>query len=40
MIKVENYPNAYREVYVILNNINEENFKAIPQLLGNRRTKK
>ena len=31
MIKAENYPNAYKEVYVILNNINEENLKAIPQ---------
>ena len=31
MIKVENYPNAYKEVYVILNNMNEENLKAIPQ---------
>ena len=31
MIKVENYPNAYKEVYVILNNMNEEDLKAIPQ---------
>ena len=31
MIKVENFPNAYKEVYVILNNINEEDLKAIPQ---------
>ncbi len=31
MIKVENYPNAYKEVYVILNNMNEENLKAILQ---------
>ena len=31
MIKVENYPNAYKEVYVILNNMNEENLKVIPR---------
>ena len=31
MIKVENYPNAYKEVYVILNNMHGENLKAIPQ---------
>ena len=31
MIKIENYPNAYKEVYVILNNMNEENLKVIPQ---------
>ncbi len=35
MIKVENYPNAYKEVYVILNNMNEEELKAIPQTFIN-----
>lgn len=31
MIKVENYPNAYKEVYVILNHINKEELSKIPQ---------
>jgi len=31
MIKVENYPNAYKEVYVLLNNMDEKDVKAIPQ---------
>ena len=31
MIKIENYPNAYKEVYVILRNMNENDVKAIPQ---------
>lgn len=31
MIKIENYPNAYKEVYVILNNINKEELEKIPQ---------
>ena len=31
MIKVENYPNAYKEVYVVLNNMDEKYVKAIPQ---------
>lgn len=31
MIKIENYPNAYKEVYVILNNINKEDLEKIPQ---------
>ena len=31
MIKVENYPNAYKEVYVILNNMEESTVKSIPQ---------
>ena len=31
MIKIENYPNAYKEVYVILNYINKEDLKKIPQ---------
>lgn len=31
MIKIENYPNAYKEVYVILNNINKEGLEKIPQ---------
>ena len=30
MIKVENYPNAYKEVYVILNNVDKELFDKIP----------
>lgn len=30
-IKLENYPNAYKEVYVILNNMNEKEKSAIPQ---------
>ena len=30
MVKVENYPNAYKEVYVILQQLNSEDFKAIP----------
>ena len=31
MIKIENYPNACKEVYVILNYINKEDLKKIPQ---------
>lgn len=31
MIKIGNYPNAYKEVYVILNYINKEDLKKIPQ---------
>ena len=31
MIKVENYPNAYKEVYVILENMNENDVKKIPE---------
>ena len=31
MIKVENYPNAYKEVYVILNNMSEEEVNKIPK---------
>ena len=31
MIKVENYPYAYKEVYVILNNMSEEEVSMIPQ---------
>lgn len=31
MIKIENYPNAYKEVYVILNYINKEELEKIPQ---------
>lgn len=31
MIKVENYPNAYKEVYVILKNIKKEDLEKIPQ---------
>lgn len=31
MIKVENYPNAYKEVYVILNNMDEKAVEVIPQ---------
>ena len=31
MIKIENYPNAYKEVYVILNNMKNEDIKSIPQ---------
>ncbi len=31
MIKVENYPNAYKEVYEVLNFMNEEEVKRIPQ---------
>ena len=30
MIKKENYPNAYKEVYVILNNMEENEIKDIP----------
>ncbi len=31
MIKVENYPNAYKEVYVILENMNKNDVKKIPK---------
>ena len=31
MIKVENYPNAYKEVYVILRNIKKEDLEKIPK---------
>ncbi|MBP3255569.1 MAG: hypothetical protein J6M60_03670 [Clostridia bacterium] len=31
MIKVENYPNAFKEVYVILNHMSEEEVNLIPQ---------
>lgn len=31
MIKIENYPNACKEVYVILNYLNKEDLKKIPQ---------
>ena len=31
MIKVENYPNAYKEVYVILENMSKEDFDKIPK---------
>lgn len=31
MIKIENYPKAYKEVYIILNYINKEDLKKIPQ---------
>lgn len=31
MIKRENYPNAYKEVYVILNNMDDEEIKEIPK---------
>ena len=31
MIKVENYPNAFKEVYVILNHMSEEEVILIPQ---------
>ncbi len=31
MIKIENYPNAYKEVYVILNYINKGDLEKIPQ---------
>lgn len=31
MIKVENYPNAYKEVYVILNNMEKEDVDKIPE---------
>ena len=30
MVKVENYPNAYKEVYVILKHLGSEDLKAIP----------
>lgn len=30
MVKVENYPNAYKEVYVILKHLDSEDLKAIP----------
>ena len=33
MIKAENYPNAYKEVYVILNNMDKKDVKIIPQSL-------
>ena len=35
MIKVENYPNAYKEVYVILNNMDEKALEVIPQAFIN-----
>ena len=31
MIKVENYPNAYKEVYVILQNIDEKDYDLVPE---------
>ena len=31
MIKIENYPNAYKEVYVILQNIEKTNLELIPK---------
>ena len=31
MIKIENYPNAYKEVYVILNNMEKEDVNKIPE---------
>lgn len=31
MIKIENYPNAYKEVYVILNYMNKQELEKIPQ---------
>ena len=31
MIKVENYPNAYKEVYVILENMSKEDYNKIPE---------
>lgn len=31
MIRVENYPNAYKEVYVILKNIDKKDYDAVPQ---------
>ncbi len=36
MAKIENYPNAYKEVYVILNNMNPDDTKAIPKLVINK----
>ena len=32
MIRVENYPNAYKEVYVILNNMESEYVEKVPQI--------
>ena len=31
MIKIENYPNAYKEVYVILNSMSKEDISKIPE---------
>ena len=31
MIKIENYPNAYKEVYVILNSMSKEDVSKIPE---------
>ncbi len=31
MIRVENYPNAYKEVYVILQNLSKSDFELIPK---------
>lgn len=31
MIKIENYPNAYKEVYVILQNIDEKDYDLVPK---------
>lgn len=31
MIKVENYPNAYKEVYVILQNLDEKDYSLVPK---------
>lgn len=31
MIKIENYPNAYKEVYVILQNIDKKDYDLVPE---------
>ena len=31
MVKIENYPNAYKEVYVILNSLENDDLKRIPE---------